>query len=131
MRSNYIILPDGIGHGASSKPSDGLRARFPAYDYDDMVEAQRRLLVDGLKVDRLRLLNDLEHQIHAYFRDSGKARIDEAPASGVMLNLLNDARILFKRVHPDDRAEVASSLRASARHLTFWRQTYRVALPRR
>ncbi|MDP1738767.1 MAG: alpha/beta fold hydrolase [Caulobacter sp.] len=52
----YIILPDGIGHGASSKPSDGLRARFPAYDYDDMVEAQRRLLVDGLKVDHLRLI---------------------------------------------------------------------------
>ena len=52
----YIILPDGIGHGASSKPSDGLRARFPAYDYDDMVEAQRRLLVEGLKVDRLRLI---------------------------------------------------------------------------
>jgi len=52
----YIILPDGIGHGASSKPSEGLRARFPAYDYDDMVEAQRRLLVDGLKVDRLRLI---------------------------------------------------------------------------
>lgn len=52
----YIILPDGIGHGASSKPSDGLRATFPAYDYDDMVEAQRRLLVDGLKVDHLRLI---------------------------------------------------------------------------
>jgi homoserine O-acetyltransferase len=52
----YIILPDGIGHGASSKPSDGLRAKFPAYDYDDMVEAQRRLLVDGLKVDHLRLI---------------------------------------------------------------------------
>lgn len=52
----YIILPDGVGHGASSKPSDGLRAHFPAYDYDDMVEAQRRLLVDGLKVDHLRLI---------------------------------------------------------------------------
>lgn len=52
----YVILPDGIGHGQSSKPSDGLRAKFPHYDYDDMVEAQRRLLVDGLKVDRLRLL---------------------------------------------------------------------------
>lgn len=52
----YIILPDGIGHGRSSKPSDGLRAKFPAYDYDDMVEAQRRLLVDGLKVDHLRLI---------------------------------------------------------------------------
>lgn len=52
----YVVLPDGIGHGQSSKPSDGLRAKFPHYDYDDMVEAQRRLLVDGLKVDRLRLL---------------------------------------------------------------------------
>jgi homoserine O-acetyltransferase len=52
----YVILPDGIGHGKSSKPSDGLRARFPKYDYDDMVEAQRRLLTEGLKVDHLRLI---------------------------------------------------------------------------
>jgi homoserine O-acetyltransferase len=52
----FIILPDNIGHGRSSKPSDRLRMRFPAYDYDDMVEAQRRLLVEGLGVDRLRLL---------------------------------------------------------------------------
>lgn len=52
----YIILPDGIGHGGSSKPSNGLRAKFPHYGYADMVEAQRLLLVDGLKVDRLRLL---------------------------------------------------------------------------
>ena len=52
----YIILPDNIGHGGSSKPSDGLRMRFPKYDYDDMVEAQRRLLADGLGVERLRLM---------------------------------------------------------------------------
>ena len=52
----YVILPDGIGHGASSKPSDGLRMHFPRYDYDDMVEAQRRMLVDGLKVDHLQLI---------------------------------------------------------------------------
>jgi homoserine O-acetyltransferase len=52
----YVILPDGIGHGKSSKPSDGLRMRFPKYDYDDMVEAQRRMLVEGLGVTRLRLL---------------------------------------------------------------------------
>lgn len=52
----YIILPDSIGHGQSSKPSDGLRMQFPKYDYADMVEAQRRLLVDHLKVDGLRLL---------------------------------------------------------------------------
>jgi homoserine O-acetyltransferase len=52
----YIILPDNIGHGASSKPSDGLHAGFPEYGYADMVEAQRRLLVEGLGVDRLRLM---------------------------------------------------------------------------
>src|SRR3546814_119561 len=52
----YIILPDNIGHGASSKPSDGLKMDFPDYDYADMIEAQRRMLVEGLKVDRLRLM---------------------------------------------------------------------------
>jgi len=52
----FIILPDGIGHGRSSKPSDGLHARFPHYDYEDMVAAQRLLLTQGLKVDHLRLL---------------------------------------------------------------------------
>ena len=52
----YIIMPDNLGHGGSSKPSDGLRARFPAYGYADMVEAQRRLLTEGLGVDHLRLI---------------------------------------------------------------------------
>jgi homoserine O-acetyltransferase len=52
----YIIMPDNLGHGQSSKPSDGLRARFPEYGYNEMVEAQRRLLVDGLGVDHLRLI---------------------------------------------------------------------------
>jgi homoserine O-acetyltransferase len=52
----FIIMPDNLGHGGSSKPSDGLRARFPEYGYADMVEAQRRLLTEGLGVDRLRLI---------------------------------------------------------------------------
>ena len=52
----FIILPDGIGHGKSSKPSDGLHARFPRYDYDDMVEGQYLLLTKGLGVDHLRLI---------------------------------------------------------------------------
>jgi homoserine O-acetyltransferase len=52
----YIILPDGIGHGRSSKPSDGLRARFPRYGYRDMIAAQYRLLTEGLKVNHLRLV---------------------------------------------------------------------------
>jgi homoserine O-acetyltransferase len=52
----FIILPDGIGHGKSSKPSDGLRAHFPQYDYDDMVLAQYQLLTEGLSVNHLRLI---------------------------------------------------------------------------
>jgi homoserine O-acetyltransferase len=52
----FLILPDGIGHGKSSKPSDGKHAHFPQYGYQDMVEAQRRLLTEGLKVDHLRLV---------------------------------------------------------------------------
>ena len=52
----YVILPDGIGHGGSSKPSDGMHARFPRYTYDDMVDAQHRLLTEGLRVNHLRLV---------------------------------------------------------------------------
>lgn len=52
----WIILPDNIGHGTSSKPSDGLHMRFPQYDYDDMVEAQYRLLHDALGIQRMRLI---------------------------------------------------------------------------
>lgn len=55
-REHYIILPDGIGHGGSSKPSDGLRARFPRYTYADMVAAQHALVTQGLGVDHLRLV---------------------------------------------------------------------------
>lgn len=51
----YVILQDGIGHGKSSKPSDGLHARFPKYTYTDMVEAQHELLTKGLGVNHLRL----------------------------------------------------------------------------
>ena len=52
----FIILPDGIGHGKSSKPSDGLHARFPHYTYDDMVAAQYQLLTEKLGVNHLRLV---------------------------------------------------------------------------
>jgi homoserine O-acetyltransferase/O-succinyltransferase len=55
-RKHYIVLPDGIGHGLSSKPSDGLKGRFPRYAYRDMVRAQHRLLTEGLGVNRLRLV---------------------------------------------------------------------------
>ena len=52
----YIILPDDIGHGKSSKPSDGLHAKFPHYDYDDMVAAEYALVTKGLNVNHLRLV---------------------------------------------------------------------------
>lgn len=55
----FIIIPDSIGHGQSSKPSEGLRARFPRYDYDDMVEAQYRLVTTGLHVDHLKLVSGI------------------------------------------------------------------------
>jgi homoserine O-acetyltransferase len=55
----FIIITDQIGHGRSSKPSDGLRARFPRYDYDDMVEAQYRLVTVGLHIDRLKLVSGI------------------------------------------------------------------------
>jgi homoserine O-acetyltransferase len=52
----FMVLPDGIGHGKSSKPSDGMHAKFPRYGYSDMVEAQFRLLTDGLGVNHARLV---------------------------------------------------------------------------
>jgi len=52
----YVILPDDIGHGGSSKPSDGLHARFPEYTYDDMVRAEHLLLTEGLHVNHARLI---------------------------------------------------------------------------
>ena len=56
IKRYFIILPDNIGHGLSSKPSNGLRMQFPKYDYADMVEAQRRMLGQGLGIDHLRLI---------------------------------------------------------------------------
>lgn len=52
----YIVLPDGLGHGKSSKPSDGLKTRFPKYDYTDMVDAQYRLVTEGLGIKHFRLV---------------------------------------------------------------------------
>jgi homoserine O-acetyltransferase/O-succinyltransferase len=75
----FIILPDGIGHGKSSKPSDGLHAKFPRYGYLDMVEAQYRLLTEGLGVNHARLVMGtsmggmhtwLWGELHADFMDA-------------------------------------------------------------
>ena len=75
----FIVLPDGVGHGGSSKPSDGLRAKFPRYGYLDMVDLQHKLLVDGLGVNHVRLIMGtsmggmhtwLWGQIHPQFMDA-------------------------------------------------------------
>jgi len=75
----FIVLPDGIGHGKSSKPSDGLHAKFPHYGYNDMIEAQYRLLRDGLGVNHARLIMGtsmggmhtwLWGELHADFMDA-------------------------------------------------------------
>ena len=52
----FLVLPDGVGHGASSKPSDGLRARFPRYRYADMVRLQHRLVTEGLGLSHLHVV---------------------------------------------------------------------------
>ena len=52
----YIVIPDALGHGQSAKPSDGLRAKFPKYNYDDMVAAQYRLITEGLGIRHVRLV---------------------------------------------------------------------------
>ena len=52
----FVILPDNVGHGQSSKPTDGLHAKFPHYDYDDMVALQHLMLTEGLHVNHLRLV---------------------------------------------------------------------------
>lgn len=52
----YIIIPDALGHGKSAKPSDGLKTKFPQYNYDDMVDAQYRLLAEGLGIPHVRLI---------------------------------------------------------------------------
>src|SRR3954453_22732377 len=52
----YIIIPDGLGHGKSSKPSDGMKTAFPRYNYDDMVDAHYRLVREGLGIKHLRLV---------------------------------------------------------------------------
>ena len=54
--SHFIIMPDSIGHGGSSKPSDGLRMAFPHYDYADMVEAHHKIVTEALGIEKLRLV---------------------------------------------------------------------------
>ena len=101
---DYIVIPDGIGTGGSSKPSDGLHARFPHYCYHDMVAAQYRLLTEGLGVSHLRLVLGtsmgamhtwLWGELHADFMDAllplASAPVEIAGRNRVMRKMILDA----------------------------------------
>jgi homoserine O-acetyltransferase len=75
----FIVIPDSIGAGRSAKPSDGLRARFPEYNYDDMVLAQYRLVTEGLKIPHLRLvLGNSMGGMHAWLWGTTYPRMADA-----------------------------------------------------
>src|SRR5437870_4517029 len=82
--THYLILPDNVGHGRSSKPSDGLRARFPRYAYEDMVTAQYRLVADGLHV------NDLLYQVDASRDYDPSTALDRITAPVLAINSADD-----------------------------------------
>ena len=74
----FIVMPDNVGHAGSSKPSDGLRMKFPHYDYDDMVRLQHDMLAEGLHVNHLRLLMSTSMGcIDEVIGDHGAGRLSE------------------------------------------------------
>jgi homoserine O-acetyltransferase/O-succinyltransferase len=104
----YIVIPDGIGHGESSKPSGGLRARFPRYTYDDMVEAQHRLLTEGLHVDHLRLvIGTSMGGMHAWVWGEKFPRFMDGlvPLASVPTQIAGRNRMLRKMVSDDIRGD--------------------------
>jgi homoserine O-acetyltransferase len=108
--THYIVLPDGIGHGGSSKPSDGLHARFPRYTYRDMVEAQHRLLTEGLGVDHLLLvLGTSMGGMHTWLWGESFPGIMDAlmPLASVPAPIAGRNRMLRKMILDDIRNDPA------------------------
>lgn len=104
----YLILPDGVGHGGSSKPSDGRRMKFPRYTFDDMVEAQHRLLVEGLKVEHLRLiLGTSMGGMHAWvWAETYPGFMDGlVPLASVPTQIAGRNRVLRKMIADDIRGD--------------------------
>jgi homoserine O-acetyltransferase/O-succinyltransferase len=106
--THYVILPDNVGHGGSSKPSDGLHARFPHYGYGDMVEAQYRLLTEGLHVDHLELVMGTSMGcMHSWiWAERHPAFVDGAvPLACVPTQIAGRNRMLRRMILDDIRAD--------------------------
>ncbi len=99
IAKTFVILPDNIGHGGSSRPSDGLRMAFPKYDYADMIEAQRRMLAEGLGVKRLVL-----HP--CYTVGYGSKDHNPFPFYALMAGLYGDGRLMACHIPLDRLADL-------------------------
>lgn len=130
--THFLVLPDGIGHGGSSKPSDGLHARFPRYTYADMIEAQHRLLTEGLGVDHLRLvIGTSMGGMHTWLWGERYPDFMDAlmPLASVPAQIAGRNRMLRKMIMDDirgdpgwnggDYAEQPRGLRAAVQVLLF------------
>jgi homoserine O-acetyltransferase len=130
--THFIVLPDGIGHGGSSKPSDGLHARFPRYTYDDMITAQYRLLTEGLGVNHLRLvIGTSMGGMHTWMWGERYPDFMDAllPLASVPTQIAGRNRVLRKMIIDDirgdpawnggDYAEQPRGLRAALQVLLF------------
>ena len=110
VATHFLVLPDGIGHGGSSKPSDGLHARFPRYTYDDMIVAQYRLLTEGLGVNHLRLvIGTSMGGMHAWMWGEHYSDFMDAllPLASVPTQIAGRNRMLRKMVIDDIRGDPA------------------------
>ena len=105
----YVVLPDGIGHGLSSRPSQGLHARFPHYTYDDMVDADHRLLTEKLGVTHLRLVMGTSMGgMHSWiFAERYPDFMDAAvPLASVPTSIAGRNRMIRKMAMDDIRRDV-------------------------
>ena len=95
----FVIVPDGLGRGGSSRPSDGLRARFPRYGYGDVVEGQR-LVVEALGVDRLRLVVGTSMGgMHAWmWAERWPERVDAILPLGCQPIAISGRNLVFRRI---------------------------------
>ena len=128
----FIILPDHIGHGASSKPSNGLRAKFPKYGYRDMVDLQYRLVTEGLGVNHMRLVMGTSMggmhtwmwgQMHPTFMDAlmPLASIGSARALATQVSAASVASAAGGASNSSKRVCCSKALPSASTDHRFWR----------